>query len=105
MDLAEVDLTRMSYTPKPIDVSSVVLPPELVLLTEKLSENAHDNWSATRLAQGWTLGPERDDNLKKHPCLIPYWELPEHEKDLDRVTVLSTLTAIIALGYEILPPK
>lgn len=105
MGQGDVDLTRMSYTPKPIDVSSVVLPPELVLLTERLSENAHENWAATRLSQGWIFGPERDDKLKTHPCLIPYGELPEHEKDLDRVTVLSTLNAITALGYQVIPPK
>ena len=95
----------MSYKPKLIDVEAVQLPDELKTLTEKLSENAHDCWATTRMAQGWTYGESRDDSLKQHPCLIAYDQLPESEKDLDRVAVLGTLRAILALGYRILPPE
>ena len=94
----------MSYRPSPIDVSNIELSPELTTLTERLSENAHENWATTRMAQGWTYGDSRDDTQKQHPCLIPYDQLPESEKDLDRVTVVSTLKTILALGYEIVPP-
>ena len=41
---------------------------------------------------------------KKHPCLIPYADLPESEKTYDRETALGTLRAILALGYTIQPP-
>lgn len=91
----------MTYTPRPIDTSGVTLPPELVELTEKLAENAHDVWANRRLAQGWTYGPTRDDTNKKHPDLIPYAELPESEKDYDRKTAMETLRVIITLGYRI----
>lgn len=93
----------MSYTPNPIDVSGVELPPELSGLIERLSENSHDHWAETRIAQGWRLGPARDDAQKLHPCLIPYDQLPESEKDLDRATVLGTIRAILAMGYKIVP--
>lgn len=91
----------MTYTPRPLDTSAVVLPPDLADLTEKLAENTHDNWAAQRLAEGWTLGPKRDDEAKTHPCLVAYAELPESEKEYDRVTALETLKAILALGYRI----
>lgn len=94
----------MAYQPSPIDVSSVELSSELSALTERLAENAHDLWAEARFAQGWALGEARDDSRKLHPCLIPYDKLPEHEKDLDRGSVLGTLKAIQALGYRILPP-
>ena len=94
----------MSYTPKPIDTSAVALSPELSALTERLAENAHDLWADQRMAQGWTHGPKRDDNAKKHPCLVPYAELPESEKEYDRQTALGTLRAIPSLGYKITPP-
>ncbi|MCR5162371.1 MAG: hypothetical protein K6C06_11425, partial [Lachnospiraceae bacterium] len=35
------------------------------------------------------------------PCLVPYDELPEREKDYDRMTAMETLKLIIKLGYEI----
>ena len=89
------------YTPKPIDTSGVELPADLLELTEKIAENVHENWSAGRIADGWTYGEERDDKKKTTPCLIPYAELPEIEKEYDRVTALQSLKLIIALGYKI----
>ena len=94
----------MKYTPAPIDTRSVTLSSELSSLTEKLAEHTHDLWAATRLSQGWTHGPQRDDTKKHHPCLIPYADLPESEKTYDRETALGTLRAILALGYTIQPP-
>ena len=91
----------MSYTPRPIPTEDVRLPIELVQLTEKLAENAHDHWALQRLGDGWTLGPERNDAQKKHPCLIPYDQLPDTEKEYDRKAAMETLKAIIALGYRI----
>lgn len=94
----------MSYTPAPIDTSAITLPPELNALTERLAENAHDLWAQQRLAAGWTHGPQRDDPTKKHPCLVPYSQLPESEKEYDRQAALGTLKAILALGYTVSRP-
>lgn len=90
------------YKPNPIDTSDVVLSAELLELTEKIAENVHDVWAVGRLEQGWTYGKERDDELKTSPCLVPYSELPESEKEYDRNTALETLKLIIKLGYKIL---
>ena len=91
----------MTYQPTPVDTSAVQLPPEIVELTERLAENAHDIWAAQRLSEGWTYGPQRNDQQKKHPCLVRYDELPDGEKQYDRNAALETLKAIIALGYRI----
>ena len=95
----------MEYVPRPITAEDVALPPELAPLTEHLAENAHDLWAAQRFAQGWTYGPQRDDTKKLHPCLVPYHQLPESEKEYDRIAALGTLKAILKLGYSILPPQ
>lgn len=89
------------YTPAPIDTSQIELPPEIQQLAERLAENTHEVWAAQRLADGWRLGPERDDAQKLHPCLIPYADLPEAEKAYDRNTALETLRLISLLGYGI----
>ena len=89
----------MTYQPKPIETSKIALPKELEDLLEHLAENTHDNWAIQRLKDGWTYGPERNDAEKKHPCLVPYKDLPEIEKEYDRVTAMQTLKAIIALGF------
>ncbi len=89
------------YTPDPIDTSNVELSEELLELTEKIAENVHENWSAGRIAEGWSYGERRDDAEKITPCLVPYCELPESEKEYDRVTALQTLKLIVKLGYKI----
>lgn len=98
-------MSHPAYTPSPLDTSAVTLPPELLALTERLAENTHEIWAATRLSQGWTFGSARDDTAKHHPCLVPYAELPESEKTFDRETALGTLRAILAMGYIIQPPS
>ncbi len=89
------------YQPKPIDTGNIELPKALLDLTEKIAENVHDNWAVGRIADGWTLGEVRDDTLKITPCLVPYDQLSENEKEFDRVTAIQTLKSIIALGYKI----
>ena len=89
------------YTPNPIDTGNIELPEDLLELTEKIAENVHENWSAGRIADGWTYGQTRDDKKKTTPCLVPYSELTEEEKEYDRNTALQTLKMIVALGYKI----
>ncbi len=100
---AMTDTTSISkeYTPSPADTSGVVLPEGLEALVESLAENVHEVWAKSRMDQGWTYGPERNDALKQHPGLVPYADLPEAEKDYDRNTALGTLKLIVGLGYRI----
>ena len=86
------------YKPNPIDTSKVELPDDLLELTEKIAENVHENWSIGRIADGWTYGETRNDEMKTTPCLVPYSELTDSEKEYDRVTALQTLKLIVALG-------
>ena len=89
------------YTPNPINTSDVLLPNNLNELAEQIAKNVHEVWAETRIAQGWTYGKERDDQRKKHPCLVPYEELPESEKIYDRNTSQQTLKLIMLLGFKI----
>ena len=92
---------KQPYIPQPIDVSRIELPAALAPLTEALARHVPEVWAATRIAQGWRFGPERNDARKEHPCLIPYEELPEEERTYDRQTALETLKLIEHLGFEI----
>src|SRR4051812_26133881 len=55
-----------TYLPRPIDTSQVALDERQRQLVEKLAANAHDVWAQKRLADGWRLGPERNDRAKTH---------------------------------------
>ena len=90
-----------TYTPAPLDLSDVTLPESLTELTEAIAENTHEVWSQSRLKEGWTYGPERDDTRLKHPDLLPYSDLPDGEKEYDRATAMNAIKLIVKLGYEI----
>lgn len=94
-------MNKNNYEPRPVDVSDVELPESLNGLLEQISENVHEVWSSERINDGWVYGPERNDGMKTHPCLVPYDELDEAEKDYDRNTAINTLKLIIKLGYKI----
>ena len=92
---------KLDYTPEPMDLSSVDLPESLIQLSERIAENVHEVWAKARMDEGWTYGGKRDDIPKKHPCLVPYDELPEEEKEYDRNTAMNTIKMVKKLGFRI----
>lgn len=89
------------YKPEPADLSNIALSDDLLELTELIAENVHDVWALGRIKDGWIYGEFRDDSKKETPCLVPYSELPESEKEYDRNTALETVKLIISKGYKI----
>lgn len=93
--------TAAVYDPQPIYVAEIELDSDLEDLTEAIAENAHDIWARARMDEGWTYGPVRDDARKLHPDLVPYAQLPESEKEYDRIMAMNTLRLVRRLGYDI----
>ena len=89
------------YTPQPMDTGDVVLPEDLLALTEKIAENVHDVWAQGRIAEGWVYGDVKDPAKKTTPFLVPYDDLADSEKEYDRNTAMETLKLIVKLGYSI----
>lgn len=90
-----------TYNPKLIDLTHVPLPDFIDELCEAIAENAHDTWAWERQSEGWTYGPIRNDETLETPDMVPYAELPNSEKQYDRVMAFDTLRLLIALGYKI----
>ena len=91
----------MNYEPKPIDTKDIVLGDDILNLAEELAKNTHDIWATGRISEGWKYGTVRDDKFKTTPCLVPYEELPNSEKEYDRNTAIETLKLIQKLGFKI----
>ena len=89
----------MNYIPKPIETTDIVLSDDLLSLSEALAKNVHEVWAKNRIAEGWVYGPIRDSELRTTPCLVPYEQLPENEKEYDRNTAIETLKLVSKLGY------
>ena len=92
---------KLDDIPEPMDLSLVDLPESLIQLSERIAENVHEVWAKARMDEGWTYGEKRDDIHKKHPCLVPYDELPEEEKEYDRNTAMNTIKMVKKLGFRI----
>jgi hypothetical protein len=90
-----------TYHPKLIDLKHVQLPETFHELREAIAENAHDTWAMERQSEGWTYGPKRDDSKLQTPDMVPYAQLPESEKQYDRIMADDTLKLLTALGYKI----
>jgi len=54
---------------------------------ELLAELEHERWMSERLAAGWHLSDARDVDARRSPYLVPWAELSEDVRDLDRDTV------------------
>ena len=80
-----------TYTPSPLNTENITLPDNLTELTEAMG----------RVKEGWKYGETRNDELKTHPGLVPYEELPDSEREYDRQTAIQTLKLIMKLGFDI----
>lgn len=43
-------------------------------------QQQHEAWLEHKQADGWTYGAVKDPEAKKHPCMLPYDELPIAER-------------------------
>jgi hypothetical protein len=89
---------------------------------EKLSEMEHDRWLRAKVAAGWRYGPERDDEKRTNPAVLPWrklsaeeWAqldpalaaamgsepLPEEEKEKDRALVRAIPKILAKAGYAV----
>jgi hypothetical protein len=97
-------MNRNDIIQRRLDTEGVELPSGWVEMVEQVAAHIHETWAAGRISEGWKYGPKRDDERKEHPCLVPYCELPEPEKEYDRRTVTETLRAIVLLGKDVTDP-
>ncbi|HEU4619704.1 MAG TPA: RyR domain-containing protein [Gammaproteobacteria bacterium] len=77
------------------------LTPDLEAALELLAARVHEAWVEHRRRRGWQFGSVRDDDARLSPSLVPYEQLSESERELDRVTVRSALEALESLGYRL----
>ena len=94
-------LSMKNYIPNPVDINDLSFDGDYLDIIEIVAKNIHERWAFNRMQEGWTFGPVRNDEKKETPCLVPYEELPEIEKEYDRNTAKTTIKSIIALGYKI----
>ena len=67
---------------------------------ETLAQMEHERWWAQKRAAGYVFGPAKSDAEKTHPCMVPWDQLSEAEREKDREAVRNIPERMAAAGFE-----
>lgn len=81
------------WEPEPIEFSDEEL--------EDLARREHERWLRSKLADGWTYAPIRDEAKKQGPHIVPYDELDESMKEYNRNFFRKLPDTLAAVDYEL----
>lgn len=63
-------------------------------LIKYMAAKEHEIWCQARMDEGWVYGSCRNEELKQHPCLILFDDLPKAEKEMSYQSCKHTLTIV-----------
>jgi hypothetical protein len=46
-------------------------------------EASHISWMNQKISEGWVYGPVKNPDLKQHPCMVPFSQLPPEQQAKD----------------------
>lgn len=69
---------------------------------ERASVAEHEGWRRQKIATGYRFGPVRDDLARTHPSLVPWEELTDSVRNLDRqrVRLLPWIASMLKLKVQ-----
>ena len=70
-------------------------------VVETLARVEHEQWTQERRSSGWVFGETKDLTKKISPYLVPYHQLPEETKELDRDTIRNIPDLLAMIGMRI----
>ncbi|MBN1776711.1 MAG: hypothetical protein JW811_01185 [Clostridiales bacterium] len=80
----DCNLRKLGYAFAPEDYDAEAessLPADII---EQYAKIEHADWVAAQERFGWKYGKVRDNIKHIHPCMVPWEELPEPEREKDR---------------------
>jgi hypothetical protein len=48
-------------------------------------EDMHKSWLQEKVNDGWIYGPIKDVQMKQHPCMVDYNNLPQEQRSKDHI--------------------
>lgn len=58
--------------------------------------DSHRSWLAEKERDGWAWGPKKNPDLKQHPCMVPFEDLPAEQQVKDHL-FLATVKTVLGL--------
>jgi len=71
---------------------------------EYLAEREHVRWMNDMKNQGFSFGPLKDEQKKRHPLMVPYSDLPETEKEKNRDAVRMIPRYLALIDFQLYRP-
>lgn len=68
---------------------------------EAMAELEHNRWCRERRAAGWRFGLERNNRRRLHPMLVPWTDLSEEKRNLDRELIRRRPAILAGAGYRL----
>jgi ryanodine receptor 2 len=93
-------VSRLTHTFK----GRSTIPLELRELIEVIAYHLHETWSQDKMKQGWTHGEVRDNRVKKHPNLVPYYILTKSDRVYDLGSAEEAIMCVLKAGCKIAKP-
>jgi RyR domain-containing protein len=56
----------------------------------------HERWCDAMAADGWRYGPRKDPELRTHPCMVAYSELPACQQIKNAMSLQITMVLMAA---------
>lgn len=47
------------------------------------AEASHESWLAQKVGDGWVYGPVKNPDIKQHPCIVQFADLPTEQQAKD----------------------
>jgi hypothetical protein len=91
-----VPAPEWNYAPE--YMKSALIKSIRLVLQGATPEQTHELWLSDKIEDGWTFGKVKDSYARKHPCMLPYEDLPQTQRDKNDllVAIVSAFAAGIA---------
>jgi len=96
--IADMGITQDDVEGEP---SADQIKAQIEYCLERLAEAEHDGWVEQRVRNGWVFAKDRDDDLRHHPMIRKYDDLPRENKEKDRNSVRNYPKRVAEAGYRI----
>eukprot|EP00002_Diphylleia_rotans_P021370 TRINITY_DN4160_c0_g1_i4.p1 TRINITY_DN4160_c0_g1~~TRINITY_DN4160_c0_g1_i4.p1 ORF type:complete len:1093 (+),score=211.13 TRINITY_DN4160_c0_g1_i4:154-3432(+) len=98
--IEDIEEVAKNYNPRIMNIAGINID-FIKDLIDVIAEHVHDQWTLTKLNDGWKYDPVRDNGKKQHPMMVPYKDLTENEKSYDKNMAKQSIRLIVSLGYTI----
>ena len=81
------------------------VPKDLHQLREIMAVQYHELWVKDQLWHQWSYGPTLDDQLKRHPIILPWYMLDMAGRSKDIEAAEATILNMLNSGCAVTPPR